>query len=62
VLALAGYKLGQHWRDVGKALHDYDIVIGVVIVLLVALFLYRHLRRSERAQEQEGDVPRTSQS
>jgi membrane protein DedA with SNARE-associated domain len=60
VLALAGYKLGQHWRDVGSTLHKYDILVGVVIVLLIALFLYYHLRRREGGQEQEADVRQTS--
>jgi membrane protein DedA with SNARE-associated domain len=56
-LALAGYKLGEHWRDVGSALHKYDLVIGVAIVLLIALFLYRHLRQPERAPDRDVRQP-----
>ena len=44
ILAYVGYKLGEHWRNVGGTLHQYDILVGVIIVALVALFLYRHLR------------------
>ncbi|MGI8827275.1 MAG: DedA family protein [Chloroflexota bacterium] len=50
-LAYAGYKLGQHWRDVGSTLHDYDILVGVVLVALFALFVYRHVQGSRDSQE-----------
>lgn len=49
ILAYAGYKLGENWRNVGKVLHDYDYVVVAIFALLVILFLYRHLRRP-RAQ------------
>ena len=45
ILAFAGYKLGENWTNVGGTLHKYDILVGIVVVALVALFLYRHLRR-----------------
>jgi membrane protein DedA with SNARE-associated domain len=56
VLAYAGYKLGQHWRDVGNTLHDYDALVVVVVVILVGLFLYRHLRHSNSRDESRPDV------
>src|SRR5947209_3135621 len=43
-LAYAGYKLGEHWRDVGSTLHKYDAAVIVLIVALVVLFVYRHTR------------------
>ena len=46
-LAYAGYKLGEHWGEVGGVLHKYDILVGLGILALVALFLYRHLRRQK---------------
>lgn len=51
VLALAGYKLGEHWQDVGSTLHKYDLVVGVAIVALVAWFLYRHLQRPPSTEQ-----------
>ncbi len=45
LLAYAGYALGQHWRDVGGALRKFDVLIAVVVVGLVAVFVYRHARR-----------------
>jgi membrane protein DedA with SNARE-associated domain len=46
VLAYAGYKLGQHWEDVGSTLHKYDAVVAVIAIILIGIFLYRHLGRS----------------
>jgi membrane protein DedA with SNARE-associated domain len=46
-LAYAGYKLGEHWDEVGSVLHKYDILVGIGILALFALFLYRHLRRQK---------------
>lgn len=55
-LALAGYKLGQHWQQVGSVLHKYDLVIAVALVALVALFVYRHVQRPGRTSgDNEGD-------
>ena len=46
-LAYAGYKLGEHWDEVSGVLHKYDILVGIGILALFALFLYRHLRRQK---------------
>lgn len=56
ILAYAGYKLGEHWRDVGSTLHKYDVVVGVVIVILVGLFLYGHLRRMRSSDDTRVDA------
>jgi len=46
-LAFAGYVLGAHWQDVGGALHRYDLLIAVALVVLLALFVYRHVQRPQ---------------
>lgn len=51
VLAYAGYKLGQHWHDVGGFLRRYDYVVVVVVLILVALYVYRHLRRTQTTSQ-----------
>jgi membrane protein DedA with SNARE-associated domain len=48
-LAYAGYKLGEHWGAVSGVLRKYDILVGISILALVALFLYRHLGRHKAA-------------
>lgn len=50
ILAFAGYKLGEKWDQVGGFLHKFDAVVVVAFVVLVALFLYRHLRHSAAAE------------
>jgi membrane protein DedA with SNARE-associated domain len=45
VLAYAGYKLGEHWKDVGKTLHEFDAVVVLLLLVLFGLFVYHHMRR-----------------
>lgn len=43
-LALIGQKLGEHWRDVGGVLHKFDYLIVAIALVLVVLYVRRHLR------------------
>lgn len=47
-LAYAGMKLGQHWRDLAPYFHRFDTVIGVVLALGAAAFLYNRIRAITR--------------
>jgi membrane protein DedA with SNARE-associated domain len=49
VLALIGQKLGQHWSDVGTWIHRFDVLIALAVVVLVVLYVRRHLRQSREA-------------
>jgi membrane protein DedA with SNARE-associated domain len=51
VLALIGQNLGKNWKNVGTVLHDFDYLIVAIVVVLVALYVWRHIRadRMERA-------------
>lgn len=56
VLAWIGYLLGSNYDRVRSALAPFDIPIAVIIVLLIAFWLFRHIRqglreRSEGSQE-----------
>jgi len=44
MLAYAGLKLGQNWPILKQYFHQFDVVIGVGLLLLIALYLYRHLK------------------
>jgi membrane protein DedA with SNARE-associated domain len=46
VLAAIGQSLGAHWQDVGSTLHKFDYAIVALVLVLVALYVYRHLRES----------------
>lgn len=43
-LAYAGQKLGENWRGLKVYFHQFDAVIGIVLVLGLALWIYRHTR------------------
>lgn len=44
VLAYIGMQLGNHWEELGPIFRKFDIVVVVFVALLLALYLYRHLR------------------
>jgi membrane protein DedA with SNARE-associated domain len=50
VLAFLGTKLGENYEKVGSYLHGLDVVVGVVIVLAVVAYVWRHIRQ-ERAYD-----------
>lgn len=50
VLAYVGYVLGNHWDTLGPIFHDLDVVIVVGLVILVVLYVWRHLRNDRKAR------------
>lgn len=54
-LAFAGYKLGQNWERVGGALREYDLVVVLAVVALLAWFIYRHLQPDARHEREEDE-------
>ena len=44
-LGYIGKVLGAQWRSIREYFHKFDALIGIVIVALVVLYLYRHLKR-----------------
>ena len=45
-LAWAGFMLGENWEDIRDWMRPADIPIVVVVVLLVGLYVYRHVKRA----------------
>ena len=43
-LAYGGYKLGEHWEDLRNTMRPLDIPIGIVLVVLAGLYVWRHVR------------------
>ncbi len=54
-LAFAGYVLGAHWQDVGGVLRRFDLLILVALVVLLAVFVYRHGRRPMSSERMPAD-------
>ena len=52
VLAWAGMKLGENWRSLGKYFHQFDAVIGVLIVAAVGWFIWSHWRNRAATTQQ----------
>ncbi len=46
LLVWGGVVLGDHWLDLKRSLKGLDYIVVAVVVLLVGLFVYRHVRRS----------------
>src|SRR5713101_387360 len=52
-LAYAGQKLGEQWKTnptLKSVFHRFDFVIGILLVLAVAWWIWRHLRALRRAK------------
>ena len=43
-LAYAGKLLGDNWKYIGRYFHGADVLIGVVIAVAIALYIYHHIR------------------
>jgi len=44
-LAYVGKVMGENWEEIKFYFRQADIVIGILIVIAVVLFLYRHLKK-----------------
>src|SRR5215831_2637983 len=49
-LAYLGMKLGQNWRQLGKYFHQFDAVIGVVLLAGIVWFVWTHWKGRLRAE------------
>ncbi len=45
-LAYGGYKLGEHWEQIRILMRPFDPLIGIVIIALIAFYIYRRLRHA----------------
>jgi membrane protein DedA with SNARE-associated domain len=50
-LAYGGYLLGENWESLRSAMRPFDPIIIAVIIILIGLYVYRHLkhRREDKA-------------
>ena len=49
VLAWLGVKMGDNWELIREKMHRFDTTILVLLILLVILYVWRHLKNSKRA-------------
>jgi membrane protein DedA with SNARE-associated domain len=48
-LAYVGMQLGAHWEDLKPIFRKFDVLFVVLIVLLIAFYIYRHVRPSAQS-------------
>jgi membrane protein DedA with SNARE-associated domain len=51
VLAYAGYTLGGQISKIGSILHGLDVVILLALIILVGLYIWRHIRNDQKARK-----------
>jgi membrane protein DedA with SNARE-associated domain len=49
-LAYFGMKLGENWRSLGKYFHQFDAVIGILLVAAALWFVWSHWQNRIRSQ------------
>lgn len=47
-LTYAGVKLGTSWELIRAKMHNFDLVIGILIVLLIAIYIWRHIKNNSK--------------
>jgi membrane protein DedA with SNARE-associated domain len=52
-LAYGGYLLGEHWEDLRAAMRPFDPIIAAVIVVLIGLYIWRHVRHLRADKKKE---------
>lgn len=57
-LAYVGMQLGSHWDQLKPLFQRFDVAFAILIVLLIAWYIYRHVR----APRQEHDEPAAASS
>ena len=50
-LSYGGYLLGEHWEDIRTVMRPFDPVIIATVVILIALYIYRHIKHSRTQKE-----------
>jgi membrane protein DedA with SNARE-associated domain len=50
-LAYLGMKLGENWRSLGKYFHQFDAIIGVLLLAAIAWFIWSHWQHRLQANE-----------
>ena len=53
-LATAGYILGENWEDIRAWMRPADIPIAILLAVLVAWYVYRHVKRAWRTPQPSG--------
>jgi len=62
LLAFLGIQLGNHLDTLSPIFHSLDVVILVVVVILVALYIWRHINNDRKARAAAASAQLSSQN
>lgn len=48
LLTFIGFKLGQNWTNLSSYFRQFDLLIGLFIVVLLFLYVYRHVKNLKK--------------
>ena len=48
LFAYLGVKMGNNWEQIRTKLHGFDMAIALTIVVLIALYIWRHIKLSRK--------------
>ena len=50
-LSFAGYLLGTNWEKIRSVMRPFDPAIVAIVIILIGLYIYRHIKRSRTNRE-----------
>jgi membrane protein DedA with SNARE-associated domain len=50
-LSFAGYLLGTNWEKIRAVMRPFDPAIVAIVIILIGLYIYRHIKRSRTNRE-----------
>ena len=53
LLAFVGFKLGDKIVELATLFHDFDIVIGALLAVAVAYYIYHHIKKDREARSRQ---------
>jgi membrane protein DedA with SNARE-associated domain len=54
LLAVIGYELGENWADIRDWMRPAEIPIAAALVVLVAWYVFRHVKKAWEAPQPSG--------
>ncbi|OQB06146.1 MAG: Inner membrane protein YabI [bacterium ADurb.Bin212] len=45
-LTYAGVKMGENWARIREYLHNFDLTVGILIVVFLVWYIWRHIKNS----------------
>jgi len=49
-LAYGGYMLGEHWEQIRDVMRPFDPLVGVLIIIFIAFYIYRHVKHFNQSR------------